>query len=107
MAERLASILGFTTYPVRLFVDPLHESVQGYWQYDTETVGLALGVIQRHDLSGMIGILLHEYTHANGGHDDNCREFENDLNDVISMLGMELLSAKEPKIGIKYGISKG
>uniref|UniRef100_A0A6M3LND6 ATP-binding protein n=1 Tax=viral metagenome TaxID=1070528 RepID=A0A6M3LND6_9ZZZZ len=115
IAEEIAGEAGLKTYPVKIFVDMEKKNEARLFNFNQTgyylngVAGVALESVKEHDLPKFVGTLLHEYTHGSCGHDDNSRDFENDLTDVIATLGVALIVEKRKanqKRGLDYGIRK-
>jgi hypothetical protein len=76
----------------------------GYYQ--DGVAGVCFETIEREDMGKFVGTLMHEYVHGTCGHGDNSRDFENDLTNVISSLGLALITAKRARRpqGLNYSI---
>lgn len=96
-AEEVAGEAGLNVYPLKIFVNPEQKEQRGF--YRNGIAGICYETIQHLDLSGAIRTIIHEYTHGTSGEDDNSREFENALGDVIATLALKLITEK--RTGLK------
>jgi len=97
ISDWLAKEVGLHIYPVRVFKDTRREqgtmdfSVFGSFVKKSNPQGgeveLEIRLLEKGDMSKLIGTTLHEYTHGTTGGCDNTRSFENDLTTVIATLG--------------------
>ena len=114
IADELAGEAGLKPYPVKIFVDKEKKDDTRLFNFDQTgyylngVAGVCHETIKNRDLGKFVGTLLHEYTHGNCGHDDNSRDFENDLTDVISSLGLALITEKRKakRVGLNYGLKR-
>jgi hypothetical protein len=113
IAGEVAKEVGLNTYPVRVFVDQTPETDRrfehyGFYESDGEFVGIAKNVLAKNEVFDVVEVLLHEYTHGTYGHDDNSREFENDLGHVMATLAICWLRKRnsEARYGLNYSLGK-
>jgi len=66
----------------------------GVWRPIERDIVLKRSVLQ--DLKRTYIVIFHELAHAQNGHSDNTRDFENDLEDAIGILAMALFSDSYP-----------
>ena len=72
--------------------------------YGRETMGIRDGkniIIKRKVLSSLhtfLGILIHEFAHYHSGYEDNTREFENILTEMLGKILYELQMKSDQKI---------
>ncbi len=112
IADEIAGEAGLKVYPVKIFVDMEKKNEARLFNFNQTgyyldgIAGICLETIQSRDLSKFVGTLMHEYTHGSCGHSDNSRDFENDLTDVISSLGLAFINTKRARRtqGLNYGI---
>ena len=97
LADEIANEAFLTIYPLRVFIDKENPMETGY--YSDGIAGICYETIHNQDLSGAVRTILHEYTHGTSGEADNTRSFESALCDVITSLGMKLITEK--KSGMK------
>ena len=97
LADEIANEAFLTIYPLRVFIDKENPMETGY--YADGIAGICYETIHNQDLSGAVRTILHEYTHGTSGEADNTRSFESALCDVITSLGMKLITEK--KSGMK------
>jgi hypothetical protein len=96
IADWLAKEADLYTYSVRLFRngkqagDASEEFGNCNGHGRNAKIGINVKLIEGKMLERMIGVVLHEYTHATFGYGDYSRGFENDLTTVIAKLGVLL-----------------
>ncbi len=100
LADNIADEAGIKTYPVRIFEVLIEET---YFHQSGEARNSYV-MLRREDLkkeiSHIVHTLLHEYAHKVRGSDDNTREFECDLGDIITTLGIKLIEARKNRFGV-------
>ena len=114
IADELAGEAGLKAYPVKIFVDKEKKDNTRLFNFDQTgfylngVAGICHQTIKDKDLGTFVGTLMHEYTHGSCGHGDNSRDFENDLTDVISSLGLALITEKRKakRVGLNYGLKR-
>ncbi len=112
IADEIAGEAGLKSYPVKIFIDMEKKDDTRLWNYEQTgyyqdgVAGVCFETIEREDMGKFVGTLMHEYVHGTCGHGDNSRDFENDLTNVISSLGLALITAKRARRpqGLNYGI---
>jgi len=112
IADEIAGEAGLKVYPVKIFIDMEKKDEARLFNYDqtgyyqSGVAGVCYDTVQREDMGKFVGTLMHEYVHGSCGHGDNSRDFENDLTNVISSLGLALINAKRTRRpqGLNYGI---
>jgi hypothetical protein len=113
IADEIAGEAGLKVYPVKIFIDNEKKNEARLFNFNQTgyylngVAGICLETIKSHDIGKMVGTLMHEYTHGTCGHEDNSRDFENDLTDIVASLGLALINerakAKQNR-GLNYAI---
>jgi flavin-binding protein dodecin len=93
IANKVAKQTNLNTYPIKVFEEIAGKTSIGS-RYNKEgsfqngVAGVCKNLVQSHNLSKLVGVIIHEYTHGTYGNDDNTRSFENDLTDIIGILAV-------------------